>query len=199
LWIAIIVIGSLIILFLVLLSLPLDVVARLEVADRLEFKAGFRWCFGLVHKDFERKKPAEETKKEKKKWWRRRPPDLRRFTGVLRNGGFLRSLRLFVIGCLRQLHFRELQAHFRVGLGDPFETGMMFAFLAPAVLALDNIPSERVQLRPSFSLDGIYGEASGQVRVFPVRLIPPLLRFVFNLSTLKALKAMAAGRWKKKK
>ena len=66
-WIAIIVIGSLIALFLILVSLPLDAVVRLEVEDRLEFRAGFRWCFGLVHKDFERKKPAAEKKKQKKR------------------------------------------------------------------------------------------------------------------------------------
>ncbi|MFC1919864.1 hypothetical protein ACFLWX_03645, partial [Chloroflexota bacterium] len=50
----------------VILSVPLDILCRIEVYERPKFRIRLKWLFGLLKKDIRLKRRPEEKRKERK-------------------------------------------------------------------------------------------------------------------------------------
>jgi len=200
LW-AIAVLASLAILITLLLCVSLDLVFRTSVYGKPKFSIRLVWLFGLVSKELRqtKKEPEEKTAiehKQKRQDWIR---GIRATSETLRIKGFLRQLISFTKRTLRRIKVKELTADFKIGLENPADIGLLFAFLAPLTLLLSYFSPHRIRLEPSFTGEAIIeGYLHGMVRVRPIQLAAPLIGFAFSLPTLRAIKKLVFSKWKRK-
>jgi len=200
LWV-IAVIGGLLALFIFLLWVPLDFVLNAEVYERPKVRLKFSWLFGFINREIPgRKRQPVERKPAAAGRKKRRRGNMGTLIKVLSIRGLPRRIKILVKEVLSCFRFRDIVADFRVGLGEPADTGLLFAFLGPANVFLGSSHMHHINLEPSFGDDVVFeGCSRGEVRLRPIRLVPPVLKFVFSLPTVKAGWAILADRWRKKK
>ena len=184
------VLGALLFLIL-LLSVPFDFIFEVERRGEVKGRVRVAWMFGLIGKDIRRRKrkPKEEEKRKKRR-------GVRPLLAMMRCRGFVRKLFRFIRDVLRRLQIRELKLDLTVGLGDPAETGMLFAAI-PGVMALTNsLASVDMWIRPDFAEAKLRGYLKGDLRVFPIRLVVPTILFACSPTMLRAIRAMVVARRK---
>ena len=197
----IVAIASLAVLLIFVLCVPLDMVLHTDVYGKPKVRLRFSWLFGLVSKEITEKKekPVEKrraAKGKKKRRWR----DTGVIFRILRTRGVLRWLKELLKDVLSCFNFRDLVADFKIGLGDPADTGLLFAFLGPATVFLGSSHLHQIRFEPSFSDDAILqGYSHGTVRLRPIRLVPPFLKFAFSLTAIRVAKTLILSKWKRKK
>ena len=176
------------------LSVPVDVVLDLDTVARPKFRVRLTWLFGLVSKEV-RKGEKRPEKKER----RRKRPGIRAIVEILRARGFLSQLQKLIRDTFRCLEIKRLECDLRVGLDDPADTGLLFAVVGPITIFLGNSLFRRIRVWPSFEEAVFEGHAHGVIRVQPIKLFPPLMRFIFSLLTLRVLKKLVLTKWKRRK
>lgn len=185
------------------LCVPVDAVLKLEVSGRPTLRLRLRWFFGLVTREITKgeKRPEEKRgKAEDKRQPRRRWGSARGAFEILRTKGLLRQLKVLVKDVLHCLRIRDFTMDFRVGLDDPADTGLLFAVIGPANLFLGSTFSRHIKLQPSFESETILeGYCYGVVRLRPIQLSVPLLRFIFSMAAIRTVKALVLGKWKRGK
>lgn len=194
--IAAIVIGAVVGFIVLLLSVPLDLRFRLQTGERPAVRFGLRWFFGLVKKDFGRPKkdPRRQRRRvaraRRRKW---RPGDLLGLAGSIPDAWPL------VRGVLRQVRLRELEADLLIGLDDPADTALFVGSLQAPALLLPSSPAYRISIRPCFD-DGLVfqGHACLVLRVRPIGVVPPVVRFGFTRSGRRLLGSLFTSRWRRK-
>lgn len=204
---AIVILASLAVLIILVLSVPLDVVFHVDVYDRPKLRMSLAWLFGLVSKEITggKQKSKEEKDKEKeavkeKPKSRKKGPGARTITEILRTRGLVGQIRRLLTGILRNPGLKDFMADFRVGLGDPADTGLLFAVIGTAPLFLGSRFRNKVKVRPSFEDEAVLeGSLNGTLRLRPIQLFPPVLRFVFSLPTVRMVKILVLSKWKRKK
>ena len=201
-WVAI-ALSSLVVLIILVLCIPLDLVVRVDVYGRPRFGMRLAWFFGLVRKEIGKgEKKAEEKKRvvEARPKRRRRRIRARTIFEILRTRGLLRQVSRLLRDVLRCLKIRDLVANFTVGLGDPADTGLLFAFIGPATFFLGSSFSHQIRVQPSFEDEAVcQGYLHGTVRVVPIKMITPGIGFVFSLPTIRMVKRLVVTKWKRKK
>ena len=185
--------AALLALIVLLLSVPIDLAFSLEVYGRPKFKARFSWFFGLLSRDIKGKKKGEAALKKavKKKAGKKKRGGGRKALRLLTTRGLIWRLKALVLGILRRLEFREFRMDFRGGLENPVDSAMVFSLIWPAYLFLGPSFGRHVKLQVSFEgVAFLEGYCQGTVRLRPIRLAPPLARFIFSVPTLRAIKRL---------
>ena len=198
----IVALASLAVILILVLSVPFDIAFQVSVPGRPRFRMKLLWLFGLVSKEITQKKKPEEKKKvveeePKHKKGKRR---IGVIIGVLRTKGLLRQLRALIGDIFRRLKIKDLAADFRVGLGNPAETGLLFALIGPTTSWLSSSFPLQIKVQPSFADEATFeGYSRGAVRLRPIQLMIPFLRFIFSLATRRVVKKLVLTKWKRKK
>ena len=184
------------------LCIPLDLVFRANVEGRPKFSLRLIWFFGLVSREIRqtRSKPEEKGVSE----YEGKPGDwLKRLKvtfEILQTKGLLKQLRSFIKRTIRQVKVRELIANFKVGLDNPADTGLLFAFIAPLNLAINYFLPHPIKIQPSFTGESfVTGYLYGAVRLWPIQLAASLIGLAFSLPTLRAAKKLVSYRWRSKR
>ena len=199
----IVILASLVALIVLVLCVPLDAVFYLDVYGKPKFGMRLEWLFGLVGKEIRARKKKAKVKRAEirgKPRRRKRRDAVSGAFAILRTKGLLRQLNVLIKGILSCLEIRDLTMDFRVGLDDPADTGLLFAAINPATLFLSPSFPHRINLEPSFEGEAVLeGHGHGTVRLRPIRLSLPLLRFIFSLAAVRVIKKMVLAKWKKGK
>jgi len=202
LWIVIALV-SLAALIIFVLCVPLDVALHIDVHRKPRFGMRLAWLFGLVSREVrrEKKKPeAEKGKLEGKRKLRERGESVRLVFEILRTKGLLSQIIRLLRDVLSHLKFREFGANLRVGLDNPADTGLLFAFIAPANLLLSSFFPREIRVQPSFADEAVLdGYLYGAARLWPIQLITPIMGSVFSLPTMRAMKTLVSAKWKMKR
>ena len=193
---AIATLAGLIGLIVLVLCVPLDAALNMDVSGSPKFRLRLVWFFGLVTKEITKGKKRPEVKRKPRKRW----GGIRGAFEILRTKGLLRQLKVLVKDILHCLRPRDFTMDFRLGLDDPADTGLLFAVIGPANLFLGPSFSHHIKLQPSFESETILeGYCYGVVRLRPIRLSVPLLRFIFSTAAIRTVKVLVLGKWKRKK
>lgn len=191
---AVVVVAILTGLVIFILCIPLDLTLRVDSYPRPAFRARLTWLFGLVRRETTRV-PVRRKALER---WRRivRRKELRRVIfGALRSGKTLRGAVRLLEGMIAALRVREFVVDFEVGLGDPADTGMLFAFLGPIVLLLNSVLGGQVCVRPDFTPQpALAGHSYLELRMRPIRFLSPVLRFALSPSGMRTVRAVLTRR-----
>jgi hypothetical protein len=164
----------------------------LATHEHVKAKIRIGWLFGLVWKDIrarKKKKPKEKPKKRRKRGVKSFLP-LLRIKGL--PGKILKLVRQ-IFGCLR---IKQLDVALRVGLDDPFDTGMLCSVLWPTLIPPSPSGTVRFKLEPVFNQFAFEASLQGWVRLFPIQLVWLLVSFVLSPTGLRLLKLMVVSRWK---
>lgn len=196
----IVVLASLVFLFVLVLSVPLELVLRVAANGRPRFSLRLVWLFGLVSKDLSgRRKKAKKQKARPEAGPKpgKRRMGARRFLKILRTRGVPGRVKIFITDVLGTIRFRELRADLRVGLENPADTGLMFAVVSPALIFLSPYTGGRISLRPAFEGAVLEGYLRATVRLVPIRLVFAVLRLVFSLAMARVLKTAVGAKWRR--
>jgi hypothetical protein len=198
----IIVLVSLAALTTLFLCIPLDLIFRGNTEGRPKFSIRLIWLFGLVSKELRqtRKKPPEKGEVEHKKkpgdWTQR----LRLSLDILQTKGLPTQLLSFIKRTIRQVKVRELVANLKVDLENPADTGLLFAFIAPANLLVNYFLPYPIKIQPSFTGESfITGYLDGAVRLWPIQFAVCLMGLAFSLPAMRAVKKLVIYKWKRKR
>jgi len=201
LW-AIATLAGLVGLIILALCVPLDVALDLDTSAKPKFRLRLRWLFGLISKDIVRKKkePEKPEKVVEKKPRKKRRIGSRTVFRILRTRGLLKQTRNLVTDVLGQLEIRDLTANLELGLEDPADTGLLFALIGSATPFINLFSRYQVRVQPTFYNEAVFeGYLHGILRLRPIKLVRPFLRFVFSLAALRVVKTVVLSRWKRKK
>jgi len=186
-------------LVLAVLAAPLAVAFSVDRARDPWGQLGIRWLFGLVRfrtglppagstrASRVKKKPAGAGKK------RRFAGGARGVARLLGDSSLRRRVARLAAGLLRAVQVRDLFLRLRVGLGDPADTGRLWAVLGPAAAIAGGLRGADVRVEPAFTEQALDVEGRGALRVVPLRVIALGIAFMLSPATLRAVSLSRRG------
>ena len=110
----------------------------------------------------------------------------KRFRKLLRSKGFVRGVLRFLRDMARCVRFVSLHVAGRIGLDNPFDTGRLWGAFCALTGFLHGAERVRFLVEPEFSEAVFELDGRGEIRIVPVALLLPIVRFVLSPSTLRA-------------
>ena len=175
-----------------LLSIPVDLAFFFERGEVSRSRMRIGWLFGLIGKDMGGASSGREKKPEEMKAKKGRG-SIRGPMAAFRARGFSGKILRFANRLVRSVQVRDVDVELQIGTGDPAETGLLFAVIGPC-LALAASSSPNIRIEPNFVEETLEGHARGTVRVYPIRLIPPIIAFALSPATFRGIKALKMAR-----
>ena len=197
---AIITLASLIILFILILSVPFNFIFDINTRRSPRSSLRLLWLFGLVDKDL---KKSEGKPEQKKRITEKKPKKRQRIRAgtiyqILQIRGLFAHVYRLLRGILNSFKIKELRANIRIGLDDPADTGILFAIAAPTNFFFSYLPYD-ISFQPSFNNETILeGDLNGDISFKPIKLISPISRFIFSSQSVRIIRIFIAE-WKRKK
>lgn len=193
--------GLLLALVIALLAVPLTVVFSVHRTEETRGVVRIRWLFGLVRlgvrmprPDKSRKQPPAAT--EKKAGPPRRKKKKRhagRLLSLIRQRDIRSRTYRFIRDIRRATHAQDLFLRLRIGLGDPADTGRLWAIVGPVAGLAQNIRAAVVRIEPDFTDPVLEVESHGRVRLVPIQFIALAAAFVLSPTMLRAWWRMYRG------
>ena len=153
----------------------------------------FVWAFGLVNVRLRDSpasdgagEPVEALEPAPRKRSRTRSNPL----AALRQREFRRRLLRFVRDLWHAVHKEELQLHVQLGLGDPADTGRLWAVLGPLSGVLRNADDLAIDIEPDFAEARLDFESSGRISLVPLEILGIALAFALSPPVWRGLRAM---------
>lgn len=165
---------ALLLAILVLVALPV----RFAITGEIGTAARLRLTIGLLGGAipaltlYDSAKPAKPREKKTRKEPKRRKGW--RGKGSARMAGEIPAL---LRGLLRQIELEEFRLSGRFGTGDPADTGVVFGMVSPILYGLPARRRVSVELKPDFDEACLDGRLRAALRITPITLLPPILRF----------------------
>ena len=195
-------VGSVIIfgLLIFLLATPLELTFNLEHIKKFKGQLFVRWLFGLVkfriripdgaESQQDARKLKNKRTKTKKSEKHQLVVDSSKFAALLKQPAFRRRFYKFIQDLLRAAHARDLTLRARIGLGDPANTGQLWALLGPITAMTANIRAATIQIEPEF-IDSIFEiHSHGKIRLVPLEFIALVIGFVLSPQSIHAWRSL---------
>ena len=185
---------------LLLLLLPVEVAFQIDASEGLRGQLKVRWLLGLVrlHKRFagdrgRRRGPEgapEPARKRGRARSRRGPAAL---LAALRESAFRQRVRRFAGDLLAAAHLRQFRLRARLGLGDPADTGCLWALVGPLSAWARTLRAADVRIDPDFA-DAVFEmQTEGRMRLIPLQLVLLAIGFVLSPPSIQAWRTLRAG------
>jgi hypothetical protein len=190
----------------VLALLAIPVTLRFDVAwDRtLRQDVRLLWAFGLVRvklaprgakareRDAEGEMPAREKPRTQRAASKRKRKHKRNVLGGLRLARFRRRILRFAGDLWRAVRKEDLSLRVRLGLGDPADTGRLWAVLGPVAGWLATLREASVTIEPEFFEPTLELETHGSISVTPLKILGLLAALSLSPAVWQGLRAMRA-------
>jgi hypothetical protein len=176
-----------------LLLVPFHLELLVETAEDLRVEARPRWGVFPVtawHSGATSTRIPERRRARagKVRVHNRKPTSWRKVRALLTSEEFLASLGRWLRRLVRQLGPTDVRMHLRLGTGDPGETGMLWAALAPLFALLGQATPVELELEPDF-LDRAFAlEARGRLRIVPLVLLVTALGYFLTPAPWRAVR-----------
>ena len=193
-----------------LLCIPVDLDLRLEVYGKATLHLRFEWLFGRVRKTFRsgegRKAPARPKPKKKagkpgkKSDKPREAADTSRLLWrLVKVHGLAGNVARLPWRLLHCFSLRRFYLDFRAGLEDPADTALLLGPVFLKAMFADLWTRDTIRLVPAFEGElFLEGEGGIGTRLYPIRMVSPVLAFLFNPSTLKTIIILVNWKWRRK-
>jgi hypothetical protein len=184
-------------LLLLLLAVPVDLAFRCRGIEDLDAQLRLGWLFGLVRLELRWPRPGRRRPRR-----RRKPapapakqPRSRRSRGLalLRQDAFRRRLWRLLRDLLRALRVHDLALHLRLGLGDPADTGRLWAVIGPLGAWLQARRNVQLDIEPEFVDAVLEFDARGRLRLIPLQTLALALAFALSPPSIQAWRSLRAA------
>ena len=180
-----------------LLAVPVDVAFGFEGIEAFRGQVTIRWLFGLVRFRIRvpgvSKPPPERETEPKAARVQARPGSRGRGTkvlAVLRQAGFRQRVYRLVRGLVRAAHIRQLRLRMRLGLGDPADTGRLWAVLGPLSAAAQDLRGAQVWIEPDFIDPVLEFQARGRLLLVPLQFLSVAVAFALSPPSIRAWRVL---------
>ena len=180
-------------LLILLLALPIDLAFRVEGIEAFNGQIAIRWMFGLVR--FRARipgvsKPAREPKATKV----RVKPDKRsgrpNVFALLRQAAFRRRVYRLAADLVGAAHLHRLHLRMRLGLGDPADTGRLWALVGSLNAVAQNLRNADVQIEAEY-LDPVFEfQARGRLLLVPLQFLILAIGFALSPASIRAWRTL---------
>jgi hypothetical protein len=92
---------------------------------------------------------------------------------------------------LAAIRLRDLGLHLRLGLGDPADTGRLWAVVGPLSAASRCLRSADVRIEPAFDEPVLDFDAHGDAELVPLRLLALGLAFALSPASIRAWRTLS--------
>lgn len=178
-------------LLIALLAIPLSLSFSITRHQQLQGYARFHWLFGLVrfqtqfpdetkHVRYQKRKPTAKHKASKKK------NNARSVIALFKQSAFRRHMMKFLKTIVRATHAQNLYLKLRIGLGDPADTGMLWAVMGPLSGMMKNLKGTTIEIEPEFIDAVMEVESHGNFRFIPLQFIAVVIVFILSPVTIRA-------------
>ena len=191
-----------VVLLILFLLVPVDMALHVDVHGRPKFQLRFSWLFGLIRKEVSggKKQFAEKGKAvEGKRKAMKKAQGIGSVFKILRSKDLVKKIKNLLKDIFSSIKVRDLVVNLRIGLDNPADTGLLFAFIGPAVLFLSPSFPHQIRVQPSFEEAVFEGYSYGKVKLQPIQLVVPFLKFILSLAVIRTIKTLVLSRWKRKK
>lgn len=178
-------------LLVVLLAIPLTLTFRVSFKNTLksgDIKVG--WLFGLLRVNVPTKKILSPTQPQagfKPKKLKKTSKKKKHLSDFMETKFLFRAIS-FIQDMWRAIHKEDINARIRIGLGDPADTGQLWAVVGPTAGLLHSVPNVTIHIEPEFYKTTFEADGSGKIRIIPVYIIYLLAGFLLSPSVWRAIK-----------
>lgn len=182
-------------LIVILLAMPVTLTYRYSWAETQSADVRLDWAFGLVHADVTPDLVNDETEAARRKagWWRRSKDGKANVMVAIRLPAFRRRILRFVSDVWRAIHKKNVQLMVRLGLGDPADTGRLWAVLGPLSGMLASLRDVRITIEPDFIDATLDIDSSGTIRIVPLQLVAILIGLAFSPPVWRGIMLMRSS------
>lgn len=189
------IIASLLVLLLFTLCIPVDITILFNTDKKPKFSAKLKWLFGL----FTSKLRSKDKLNDRAPRSRNKSPEINDIVNILRTRGLFKQLFYLIRRIFKRIQVRELVADTKIGMENPADLGLLFAFLAPFNILVRSFSPHSIVIQPDFSDETpIRGYLYGTARLQPIFIVPPVFGFLLSKPGLIVIKKLLAARWKEK-
>ncbi len=159
-----------------LLAIPFTLTFKVTWQQDFENDIRVHWLFGLVrvrirppkHKTQspQAEQPEKKTKRDKAK--SRKKSNV---LAAIRQKRFRQRIIRFISDIWHAIYKQDLNLRMRVGLGDPADTGRLWALVGPVTGMLANVKAASITIEPEFMDATFELDGSGAIRIIPLQLI----------------------------
>lgn len=187
-----IVLSGLVFLFVLSLCVPVDAVLEWDSTKQPRTRLIVVWLFGLIRFSPGRGKRAKVKSPREKKV--RRMPSLTKILKIITIEGLFGKVAALVKSSLRQIRIEDIEGDIKLELDDPADAGLVCALLGAAYPIVWSTRLNRISIEPVLGEELlIRGSARAVVRLQPIRLVVPGLKFMFSRPAFSAMKTAIAG------
>ena len=183
-------------LLIALLAIPVTLSHHISWQQRFQGTLTLIWFFGLVKIRFSPFQPSGKKKRtsnqankipEKKKQKPRKKPNA---FAAIRQKAFRQRTTKFIRDLWHAIHKENITLRLRVGLGDPADTGLLWAIIGPVAGILATSQEASIQIVPDFIDTTLKVDSSGTIRIVPLQIIILALGCLLSPPVLKGLRQM---------
>jgi len=182
-------------LLLALSAIPLTLSFQISWHQALQGQLRLLWLFGLVRFPIQLPPHSSTSSDSNIPSPKNRPPQPTgrkepRALSLLHDKPLRRRIMRFIRDFWRAIGKKELNLRLRLGLGDPADTGQLWAFVGPIAGVLASTRSASVEIEPDFFATTLELDGSGEVQVIPLQMLYLALGLLLSTPMRRALKQM---------
>lgn len=175
-----------------LLAAPLQMTFHVRGIEALEGRITVRGLFGLLRVNAEVPGAPGPGAKIRRRTQAPRPARGRlNPLPALSDAAFRRRCLRFAGDVLGALHLHRLRLQLRLGLGDPADTGRLWAWVGPLGAVADGWRGAEVRIQPDFTDAVIDFDLSGRMRLIPLQLMAIMIGFAVAPVSIRAWRRLS--------
>ncbi|MDH3209332.1 MAG: DUF2953 domain-containing protein [Burkholderiaceae bacterium] len=183
-------------LLVLMLAVPIDVAFRIQGIEAFKGQIMIRWLFGLVRFRIrvpdaaKLQVPRPGTGQHATKVWGKKPGGHANVLAVLRIAAFRQRVYRLVKDLVHAAHLHELGIRIRLGLGDPADTGRLWALLGSLSALAQSLHNTQVRIEPDFT-DAVFEvDAKGRFLLVPLQFLALAIAFVLSPPSIQAWRTL---------
>jgi len=181
-------------LIVILLAMPVTLTYQFSWKETPSADLRLNWAFGLVRADVspDLAKPGPDKPEATRKKGARRGKSTgkKNFMAAIRQAPFRRRMFRFVSDLWRTIHKKNVRLLVRLGLGDPADTGRLWAVLGPLSGMLARLRDIRVTIEPDFLDATLEVDSSGTIRMIPLQIAIIVFGLLFSPPIWRGIMSM---------
>lgn len=182
-------------LLLVLFAIPVTLTFQVSWQQAFQENIKLHWAFGLVRVQIPllRSKGAfSEVEKpgRKSSGAQRSSRKEQNVFSIVRQKAFRRRVLRFSSDLWRAIHKKNLNLLVRVGLGDPADTGQLWAVVGPVAGMLATLQDASIKIEPDFFDATFELNSSGSIQLIPLQIIWLTLALLLSPPVWRGLRQM---------
>ncbi|MDH3421220.1 MAG: DUF2953 domain-containing protein, partial [Gammaproteobacteria bacterium] len=109
---------------------------------------------------------------------------------AIRSKAFRRRIIRFVSDLWHAIDKKNIGVRIRIGLGDPPDTGQLWAIVGPIAAALASAHEASIKVEPEFLGATLEMDSSGSIRLIPLRIIYLTIALLLSPTVWQGLSRM---------